>query len=298
MKKILCYLLLLMPTLASAQSGPEAFAYVTALQPPVWIFHKGERMALGASSPVLMDDALLTGPGGRAHLALADGSLLKLAENTSLGIPYLQLRRNGNKDVLTATLKLVHGTLRYTAQKESSSLSHDLDFEIGNAISAHVPNADLWGRVGTSEDRLVLLDGKMTADSPKQPTVKLTQAGQAYVVPRNKPPRPVSLLSAQETQTLMPSTELDSSYPALQSNGPYRLVLAIYNDEAKAIERVKRYVQLGYPVELHSSVKSANPRAYRLTLEGLVSAADASAYARVLVEKLNLVNPRVEAPAP
>lgn len=299
MRKVVSGLFLLGATCLAQAEQPvvEAYAYVTALQPPVWIFHHGERTALGASSPVLMDDALITGPGARLHLALADGSLLKLGENTSLGIPYLQLRKDGKKDVLAATLKLLHGTLRYTAQKEGSPLTHDLDIEIGSGISAHVPNADLWGSAGTSEDRLILLEGKITAESPQKPLITLSQANSVYAVTRNKVPKTPGVVTSQEAQSLRLKTELDASHPALQSNGPYRIVLAIYNDEAKALERVKRYVQLGYPVELQGPRKPSDPKAYRLILDGLAGTGDAAAFAALLVQKLKLTNPHVEAPA-
>lgn len=289
----LCLLLASCQTLAEPRAV-EAYAYVTALQPPVWVLHKGERTALGASSPILMDDALITGPGARLHLALADGSLLKLGENTSLDIPQLQLRKNTKKDVLDARFKLLRGTLRYTAQKENASLTHELNLEIGNSITAQVSDTDLWGSAGTAEDRLILLEGKIAVASPGKPAAKLTQANSVYAVPRNQSAKTPTAITAQEAQRLLPQTELDGSHPALQSNGPHRIVLATYADETKARDRIKKYTQLGYPVELQSLSASG---AYRVILEGLASPGDATAYASLLVQKLKLVNPQAEAPA-
>lgn len=295
MKKAAAGLFLLLASCQTQAGSPavEAYAYVTALQPPVWILHKGERTALGASAPILMDDALITGPGARLHLALADGSLLKLGENTALDIPQLQLRKNVGKDVLAARFKLLRGTLRYTAQKGTASLTHELKLEIGNGITAQVSDTDLWSSAGATEDRLILLEGKVTAESPGKPTAVLTQANSVYAIPRNKSARTSVTTTAQETQQLLPQTELDGSHPALQSNGLHRIVLATYIDETKARDRVKKYTQLGYPVELQNLSASGT---YRVILDGLASADDATAYASLLVQKLKLMNPQVETP--
>ncbi len=66
----LCLLLASCQKLAQPRAV-EAYAYVTALQPPVWVWHPGERTALGASSAIRMYAALPTRPRTPAPLIMA-----------------------------------------------------------------------------------------------------------------------------------------------------------------------------------------------------------------------------------
>lgn len=293
MKKILGCLLIFLPQIVAAEASAEAYVYVSALQPPAWITHKNERIALGASAPIQSGDSLTTGPGARVHLALADGSLLKLGENTVVELQNLQLRNVKQTYVLTGSLKMSSGNMRYTAQKQRATSKSDLNLQIGRALLAQASSADLWAATGSAEDRLLLIEGSATVTPPQKPAVPMAQPNSVYTTYRNNAGKPDGISQMQEPRLLLQLTELDGRQPALQSNGPYRIVLATYPDEAKALERVRKYAALGYPVELQRP--SPTSPGYRVILDGLPNHADAKAYAALLVQKLKLLKPQVEA---
>lgn len=290
--KILFCLALLLPEIGSAQPA-DAYLYVSAIQPPVWVLHKDERSALGASSPVSNGDTIITGPGAHVHLALADGSLLKLGENASLGVQNLQLQTGKQVDTLNGTLKISAGSLRYTSQKQRASFKTELTLQVGRSFSAQTSSADLWVDAGASEDRLLLTEGSVIVTPSKKPAVTMAQANTMYTAYRNSTAGADGISQIQEPRLLLMLTELDTRHPALQSNGPYRIALANYPDEAKAAERVRKYVALGYPVELQRPGKPFPP-GYRVILDGLSSSEHAKAYAELLIQRLKLLNPQVE----
>lgn len=297
MKKIIGCLLLFAPTIAAAQTSTEAYAYVSTLQPPAWVIHKAMRAALGASSPILSGDTVTTGAGARLHLALADGSLLKLGENTTLDLQTLRLQTAKQADVLNGMFKLSSGSLRYTAQKQRITIKNELTLQIGSGISAQVSSADLWAGASTAEDRLLLIEGSVVATPARKPAVTMAQPNTLYTAYRNNPAKSDGVSQMQEPRLLFMLTEMNGRQPALQSNGAYRVVLAVYPDEARALERVSKYTSLGYPVELQRPSKGG-VSGFRVILDGLSNEADAKAYAAVLIERLKLLKPQVEALSP
>lgn len=296
MKKLLA-ILLLFPTLTWAQNAPEtAFAYVTALQPPAWIVIKEQRAALGASDPIPNGATLITGPGARVHVALADGSLLKLGENTTLNLFSLQLRPAKPHDILSATLKLADGSLRYTT-KGPSSIRTELTLQVGSALAVQTAAADLFGVVTPLTTRLALLSGNLTLTPSQKPVVPMAQPNTVYTANRGKAKTDADGITAIAQNTLgLASVEFDSGHPALQSNGPYRIVLARYAEDAMATARVRLYSELGYPVELQKP--TATQPTYRVVLDGLSSESDARHFAELLKQRLKLLNPLIESLMP
>src|ERR1700722_14854316 len=68
-----------------AAASPTA-GQITPLLPEVEIERASKRLVAAVSTPVFWNDALNSGPAGRAHITLTDGSLLNLGSNSSLRV--------------------------------------------------------------------------------------------------------------------------------------------------------------------------------------------------------------------
>lgn len=294
MKAVVLSLLLALPLFARA-GEPVAYAYVSALQPPAWVEQNGQRTALTATSAIVPGRHYSTGNNGRLHIAMADGSIVKLGENAVFELPALQLRQDGADNTLKGALRIIKGAFRYTAQALNFIKKRELDIYVGPTITIGIRGTDVWGKSDPTQDLACLLQGKIKISSPKQPEVTMDQANSFYVVPHNQAPNPVAPVPLEKLKTWIPQTELDNSRPALQSNGAYSVLLAVYIDEAHANKILSDINEKGYPAVLHTE-KRSDGVAYSLVIEGLSSALSAAAFAEAVKGPLYLKNPRVLGP--
>lgn len=277
MKMLAGLLLLAVMPLASAAEATD-YANVSALQPPVWVEQNGSRTALPASAAISDRGRYITGPGARLQIALADGSLVKLGENAEFELPSLQLKQSGHDSILQGTLKVIKGAFRYTTQALSFIHQRELDVAVGPTITIGIRGTDIWGKSDNAQDLACLLEGKVRIASPGRPETALDQSGTFYVVPRGEAPMPVAQVAPETLQTWIPQTELAADRAALQSNGPYSVVLAVYLDEALAGRRLREFDQNGYPVRLLRQQRSG-VTVFSLIVDGFSSAQSGAAFA-------------------
>lgn len=294
MKAILSGLLLALPLFAYA-SEPPAYAYVSALQPPAWLEEHGQRTALAASSAIIPGHVYSTGKEGRLQIVMADGSIVKLGENSQFELPRLQLLQSGNDNVLKGAFKISRGVFRYSAQGSPFVRKRQLDIYLGPALTVGIGNPDFLGQSDDAQDSLCLLRGKINIRNLQQPVLPVEQANSVYVAPRGQTASEVTPASAEQLKAWMAKTELDETRPSLQSNGAYSVLVAVYLDEPHARAIVSDINQKGYPAVLKSDKRGDTPVS-RVVIEGLRNAQSAAAYAEALKKPLYLKNPRVLAP--
>lgn len=289
-------LLLALPLLAHA-AETQPYAYVSALQPPAWVETNGQRTALTASSPILPGNSYSTGKGGRLQIAMADGSIVKLGENSQLGFPRLQLLQRGKDSVLNGALKISKGTFRYTVQASRFVQKRELDLYLGPSLSIGIGNPDLWGQSNEAQDAICLLRGKVKLRDLKSAASQqlLEQANSAYIAPHGQTDGPVIVASPEQIKTWLSQTELDDSRPSLQSNGAYSVLVAVYLDESHARGILADINQKGYPAIFRAEKRDGTP-VFKVLIEGLSNARTAVAYAEELKKPLYLKNPRVVGP--
>lgn len=294
MKAVVLGLLLALPLFAHA-SEPQAYAYVSALQPPAWLEESGQRTALSASSPIIPGRVYSTGKEGRLQIVMADGSIVKLGENSRFELPRLDMMQRGNDSVLKGAFKVSRGAFRYTAQGSQFVRRRELDIYLGSALTIGIGNPDFLGQSDSTQDSLCLLKGKINIRNLQLPMLLVEQANSLYVAPKGQPPAPIASASAGQLKAWISQTELDDSRPSLQSNGAYSVLLAVYLDEPHARAIVADIDQKGYPAILKSDKRGDTP-IFRVVIEGLSNAQSAAAYAEALKKPLYLKNPRVLAP--
>ena len=114
-KGLVTLLILLVASGTAAAKRPAIV--VQGVQMPAWVEHlSGARNALALEMPLAGNDRIITGPGARALLRLADGSLLKLGENGMLALDELGQQKNLMKELVTASLDWLSEAFRFTAR--------------------------------------------------------------------------------------------------------------------------------------------------------------------------------------
>jgi ferric-dicitrate binding protein FerR (iron transport regulator) len=127
---------------AGQSATSPAAGQVSRLVPEVQIERASQRIVAAASAPVFWNDSLSSGPSGRAHITLTDGSLLNLGSDSTLRI--LQHDAQAQQ----TSLDLVIGRMRGRVVK----LTHPgAKFEIRTPVG-------VAGLVGTDFSLLVTAD--------------------------------------------------------------------------------------------------------------------------------------------
>jgi hypothetical protein len=111
------FTLLILCAAGSAAAAKLPNFIVQGVQMPAWVEHaSGARSVLALGMPLAGNDRIITGPGARALLRLADGSLIKLGQNGMLMLEELGQQKNEVREMMTASLDVLSGIFRVTAQ--------------------------------------------------------------------------------------------------------------------------------------------------------------------------------------
>ena len=131
-------------------------------------------------------DSIYTGPGSRALLRLADGSLIKLGENGSARARRSRRRKNSApRNVVTASLDVVSGAFRFTTQALSRFRGErDVKVRIVT-ITAGIRGTDLWGKADATRDIVCLIEGRITVARGKE-AFTMDQPMSFYIAPQER----------------------------------------------------------------------------------------------------------------
>ena len=146
-----------------AEAGPLAGS-VVGLAGQVFVDRSGQRYGLRLGDQVFVDDTFTVSAGAKLKLRMNDGSVLSLAENTTLRIDAYVLNSYGQRQ--SAGVSVVGGLIRAITAPGGQSSS----FEVNTAVGASGARSTDW------------FSGVLTA-SPR-PGSRLSGAapGTAYVV--------------------------------------------------------------------------------------------------------------------
>jgi hypothetical protein len=289
-KAFLTALLMLAATSALAAARPNIV--VEGVQMPAWVEHtSGARDPLAIGMVLTNKDRVYTGPGSRALLRLADGSLVKLGENGILALDDLGQKKINLKEVVTASLDVVSGAFRFTTQALYKFRGErDVKVRIVT-ITAGVRGTDLWGKAAKDRDVVCLIEGKITVARDKE-AFTMDQPLSFYIAPRNEPPLPVAPVSKQQLEQWAAETEIGSGTGALRKGGKWRVYLAEAANQDDALGIYDQLRNAGYAAEIRP-VKSEAGMAYRVRISNLPSKQEAEALAGKLKGRMGIAAPKV-----
>ncbi|MDP2708044.1 MAG: FecR domain-containing protein [Burkholderiales bacterium] len=283
---------LLMLAAGSALAAARADIVVEGVQAPAWVEHaSGARAPLAIGMALGNKDRIFTGPGSRALLRLADGSLIKLGENGVLGLDDLGQRKINLKDVVTASLDVASGAFRFTTQALSRFRGErDVKVRI-STITAGIRGTDLWGKADSTRDIVCLIEGNVTVARGAD-AFTMDQPMSFYIAPKNEPPLPVAKVSQHQLDQWSLETEIAAGAGALRRGGQWKVTLAEANTQDDALGIYDRLRDAGYAAEIRP-LKSDTGPIYRVRIAHLPSWQEAEALAGKLKGSMGIAEPKV-----
>ena len=289
-KTFVAALLMLTATAAVAAARPNIV--VEGVQMPAWVEHaSGVREPLMIGSPLSNKDRIYTGPGARALLRLADGSLIKLGENGILALDDLGQKKIKLKDVVTASLDVLAGAFRFTTQA-LYKFRGERDVKVRLVtISAGIRGTDLWGKAEKTRNIVCLIEGTIAvAHGDREFT--MDQPLSFYIVSKDEPQLPVTPVAKEQLDQWAAETEIADGAGALRAGGKWRVYLADADSQSGALGIYDQLRLAGYAAEIRPA-KSAAGMTYRVRISHLPSQQAAEALAGKLKGKMGVGEPRV-----
>lgn len=276
---------------ASAAARDEAaYAIVDSVQMPAWLERHGVRQALKPGTGLRSRDRVLTGSEARVVIALAEGSAVKLGENTQLEINALGRRENR---VFTAALDVQNGSLRFTsgvfsARREQRAVNVRIA-----TITAGIRGTDLWGRADGERDLLCLLEGRISVFHAQDEPREMSEAASVYAALKGAAPDPLLPAGPDQLGAWMAQTEVQSGSGYTRRGGVWKVELATVDGEAGALALYDRARADGYAVRIKPQRGEDGGYRYSIRVGQLPSQAEAVALAGKLRASLDLAAPRV-----
>lgn len=266
---------------ASANAG-EPLGRTSAVQAPAWILRDGARSAAAPDTVLQTGDRVFTGPGGRLHLDLADGGIVKLGASAEFA---LDLPARPREDaVFSAALRVLKGAFRYSTRALGALQRRDIEVYVGPTITAGIRGTDIWGKSDAGQALICLIEGRIDVRSTGAPTQTMQEPGSFYVVPTGQPPQPIAQAPAEKLASWVPQTELED-VPARYAVGRYALRLEVLPERGAATARQQAYDAQGYSVEV-----VAHGERFALRMNGFGSASEARRYGAIMTRQFELAD--------
>lgn len=273
---------------SSGLQAAPANAVVEAVQAPAWVERGGQRLPLAPGMALDNRDRLLTGPGARAVVQLADGSALKFGENASVAVNAMQQGRDG---VFSAALDVVRGAFRLTTDIfRKYQTQRAINVRTGT-VTIGIRGTDLWGRSNDEKDLVCLIEGRIAVSHPLGEAVELDQSLQFYVADKGAPPSPVASVAPDQLLVWAAETELQAQAVTQQRDGRWVLDFGVFGKEGALAIR-DQLAAAGYAGRIRP-IRMASGYRYEVRLGQLVGEQDARRAAERLGREQGLPPPVV-----
>jgi hypothetical protein len=268
------------------RAAPQAV--VEAVQMPAWIDRDGARTPLAAGAALQANDKVVTGARARLLVKLAEGSSLKLGENTQLRIAEVRTRED---NVFGAVMSVLAGAFRFTTDALAKARRREVTITVAT-VTAGVRGTDFWGKAASDRDVVCLIEGRVELARAGDPNVQLDQPLTFYVAPRGQPPLPVQPVNPDQLKQWAAETEIEDGRGAARRGGKWQVVLASSESQNEALGVYEQVRYAGYAAQIEP-LKVEGRRVYDVRIASLPSKAEAQALADALAGKHGVAAPRV-----
>lgn len=254
-------------------AAPRADAWVSTVQMPAWLERGGATVPLSPGAVLRAGDVVLTGPGGRLQVRLAEGSTVKLGESGRLAFSDLRVTR-GPSTVLAGLFEVARGAFRFTTSAVQRARSQrDLQVRI-STVTAGVRGTDLWGR-GTDEREIVcLIEGRITVTRAGEPPIEMTEPLSFYIAPVGAPALPVAPVDPQQLAQWAQETEPVEGAGSAVPGGRWRVSVLRGGDPDEALKSFDALRRDGFDARIRTG-RGAQGTTYDVGIGGLSSQAEA-----------------------
>jgi hypothetical protein len=264
---------------------------VEGVQMPAWVEHaNGARDALSLDMKLTNKDRVITGPGARALLRLADGSLVKLGENGIMALDDLGQTKIKLKDVVTASLDVLSGAFRFTTQA-LTRFRGERDVKVRLVtITVGIRGTDIWGKADKTRDVACLIEGKVAVTRGPE-AFTMDQPMSFYVAPKDQPGEPVAPISKEQLDKWAMETEIAAGAGAIRKGGKWRLYVADASTQDAALTMYDQLRNAGYAADIRP-VKKEDATTYRVRISHLASKQEAEALGGKLKGQMGITEPK------
>lgn len=240
-------------------------------QMPAWIERGGVATSLNLGDDILAGDKIITGNSSRVLLHINDGSDIKIGADSSFR--FQSASQPAASGIFQAELGLLSGAFRYTTNRLRPQSKRNLKIGVG-VVSLGIRGTDVWGKSGSTEDTVVLIEGDVELTKPAGQPQRLNVPLMHIVSPKNLPltnPIPVVM---SDLKAWAFETELQAGKGIVQEDGRYRVHLGAFSSQSDADKLAAKLDAKGFhsQIETHST---ASQQWHRVLIANLASLDDA-----------------------
>lgn len=240
--------ILALPALAFGGGGDTLVSQATVdtMRMPAWLERDGRARPLTIGMDVRNGDRIRTGALGRVYLRIAEGSTVKLGENTALNFYSRSLKPATN---FKGALDVTTGVFRLTTQKlQPGRNQRDISVRVGTATIG-IRDADVWGKSDPQRGLILLIEGAIevrhggTAFEMSEPLTHLA-------VPRNAPPQTLDRVDAETLKLWVRETEAQPGDGTARRGGEWSVLLARALRQDEALVTYDKARAAGYAAQI------------------------------------------------
>lgn len=265
-------------------------ATVAGVQTPAWVERAGARAPLRPGEVLTSSDVLETGKDGRVHVALPDGSTLKLGQEARIALEQL-ISPETPEGLFHGTLNVLRGAFRYTTNKVARvNQRREVNIQIAS-ITVAIRGTDIWGRSNTEADLVCLIEGHIGVHHAGTGAVPMDTPLSFFVAPKNAAPKAIAPVDPKKLQTWAAETEFAPARGVLTPEGGWGVQLGVFGDEPSARRLQKDLESAGYPAILTAMPGKAR---YRVSVAGFSTLVEAKVFAREMRGRFGIRGAQVE----
>lgn len=286
--------LLACTSLPHAATAPDHDAVVTAVQTPAWVERQGIRQELTPGLVLQNHDRVISGPGARVQIHLADGSRVSLGAETGLEVNARGVR---GKHIFTAALEVRQGAVRFsTSAFLKGRRERAVNLRVGT-ITAALRGTDVWGSANAEGDRICLIEGRITVVHAQDEARELHDAASCYFAPQDGALLPIEPVTPGQLTWWAAQTAMPDAVAASAGNNDTRggrkwsLELATPASEATALSIYDRARASGYIAHIKPEAVAGGGYTYGIRVSQIPTRSEAAAFAAQTVDALQLELP-------
>lgn len=254
-------------------------ATVAAVQSPAWLERAGRVQPLAVGMEIRNGDRVRTGEDGRAQLALAEGSSVKLGAVARLAFFNMS---DKPRTQFKGALDVVSGAFRFTTDALKRVKSRDVAIRVGTA-TAGIRGTDVWGRSNAQEDLVCLIEGKIEIWHAELPApLSMSKPMTFFVAPKGQAPKPVAAVNAEEFRQWAQQTEIAPGAGFSRKGGKVALDLGRYANEQEALGQYDLVRSAGFAATVRPLPSASGGWDYQLVVAGFPNGEEAAAAAQRL----------------
>lgn len=287
MKALIRTTVFLLALVAALPAFAQVAGTIEGVQMPAWVQRAAGRLPILPGMEVRAGDQVVTGPGARLLIKLAEGSMVKLGENAQMTFAEVA----PSTDLFKAALNVLQGAFRFTTDVvQKARTRREVSIRVAQ-VTAGIRGTDLWGRSRAGNEIVCLIEGAIEVGAEGEPPVAMDHPLQFYRRVDNKT-QPVGNVDSVQLAQWALETEMEMGKGALRAGGRFNVILASYPEQAGALGLYDELRNNGYPAEIWP-VKAADKITYHVRIRHLPSRTEAQALAGQLRGKFGITEPRI-----